>query len=145
MANVITGAQAIIKYEGFPLAFISSINIRHENRLGEIPRLDDLEVAEYPERGHRCSFTITKYKLIPDAASVLNISPDDAADLGLDSIVFKDILTQPETIVEVFLDEKGISIYEMTGVKFEGGSGQVSAGGVWTGQWNFRARRGRGI
>lgn len=145
MANIFTGAQAIIKYEGFPIAYISSINVRYENRLGEIPKLDSIEVGEYAERGHRCSFTITKYKLAPGAAQILNIPGEDAADLGLDNLILKEILLQPANIVEVYDTGTKIPVFEMQGVKFEGGTGQLDARGIWIGTWNFKATRGRGI
>lgn len=135
MAQVFTGAKAIIRLDNFPLAFVSAITINHENRLEEIPQLDDLLVAEYAENGHRCSFSISIFKTNDNAA----------ATLGLDPLNFKDILTQPELIVEVVDADTGVPVYTMTGVKFQGGQGSVDARGVWVGNWNFVARRGRGI
>ena len=135
MAQVFTGAKAIIRLDNFPLAFVSAITINHENRLEEIPQLDDLLVAEYAENGHRCSFSI----------SIFKVNDNSAASLGLDPLNFKDILTQPELIVEVVDADTGVPVYTMTGVKFQGGQGSVDARGVWIGNWNFVARRGRGI
>jgi len=135
LAQVFTGAKAIIRLDNFPLAFVSAITINHENRLEEIPQLDDLLVAEYAENGHRCSFSI----------SIFKVNDNSAASLGLDPLNFKDILTQPELIVEVVDADTGVPVYTMTGVKFQGGQGSVDARGVWIGNWNFVARRGRGI
>lgn len=136
MSRVFTGAKAVIKYDAFPLVWVSSITINHENRLEEIPQLDHLEVAEYAENGHRVSFTINNFK----------VNGETAKDLGLDPVEINTILTLPEAIVEIFDDtEEGAVIYSITGVKFEGGSGTLNARGVWTGIWNFKGRRGRGI
>lgn len=135
MANVFTGAKALIKLDNVVLAYVSGITINHENRLEEIPQLDDLQVAEYAENGHRCSFTISLFKT----------NNNSAATLGLDPLNIKDILTQPELLVEVIDEETDLPVYTMTGVKFQGGQGSVDARGVWLGSWNFVARRGRGI
>jgi len=35
--------------------------------------------------------------------------------------------------------------YEMSGVKFSGGSGTLDARGVWQGTWNFQGIRGKGL
>lgn len=140
MAQVFTGAKAVIKLDNFPLAFASSVTINHENRLEEIPQLDDMLVAEYAENGHRCSFTINMFK----------INGETAADLGFDPVDIKTILTLPELVVEVFdenggVGNEGIAVYSMEGVKFQGGTGSLDARGVWIGSWNFVARRGRGL
>lgn len=135
MARVFTGAKAILKVDNFPLAFVSAITVNHENRLEEISQLDDLLVAEYAENGHRCSFSINIFK----------INDNTAASLGLDPLNYKDILTQPELIVELVDDDTEVPVYSMTGVKFQGGQGSVDARGVWVGNRNFVARRGRGI
>jgi hypothetical protein len=137
MSTVFTGAKAIIRLDNFPLAAVSSITITHENRLEEIPQLDDLLVAEYAENGHRCSFVINSFK----------VNGNTAADLGLDPLNIKDLLLVPELIVEVLdgTNPNAPPVYTMSGVKFRGGSGSLDARGVWLGSWNFVARRGRGI
>jgi hypothetical protein len=135
MSQVFTGAKAIIKLDSFPLAFVSSISINHENRLEEIPQLDDLLVGEYAENGHRISFSINIFK----------VNGNTAAELGLDPIFIKDILTLPELIVEVFDSTTKLPVYTIDGVKFQGGTGTLDARGLWIGSWNFVGRRGRGI
>lgn len=137
MSRVFTGSKAIIRIDNTPLIFVSAITVTHENRLEEIPQLDSLEVGEYAENGHRCSFTVNVFKVITETAETL----------GLDPINPKDILTLPELLVEVLddSDPEKLPVYVMEGVKFEGGTGAINARGVWEGVWNFKARRGRGI
>lgn len=135
MSRVFTGAKAQILIDGIPLVFVSSITINHENRLEEIPQLDNLEVAEYAENGHRCSFTINLFKVNENAAALFDLDP----------VNIKELLLQQEMIVQVLDETTGEPVYEMLGVKSEGGTGSLDARGVWQGSWNFKARRGRGL
>ena len=149
MAQVVTGAKAQVGFSDginafVPIAFASSINITHENRLEEIPQLDSYEVVEYAPNGHRCNFTVNFFKLF-DAASNQYL---DSRFYNLDSTDITTLLIQPELIFQVISEEADGEVrvlYEMTGVSFEGGTGQVDARGLWTGTWRFRARRGIGI
>lgn len=153
MAQVITGAKAYIKLSGDLIAFAAGVSVTHENRLEEIPQLDDLEVAEYAENGHRCSVNITSIKLASNASQQNN-----AASFNLDfNGDIKQILLQGEMIIEIVeavptKDASGqitsyseVGIYTAFGAKFEGGSGQLDARGIWQGAWSFKARRGFGI
>ena len=135
MSQVLTGAKASVKLNGTKVAFASGVNITHENTLTDIDVLDQLEVAEHAETGHKVSFSVNLFKIDGNAAS----------DFGLDPADINDILTQGELTFEVFnrINEK--VEYTMTGVKFEGGTGTVDARGVWQGTWNFKGRRGRGL
>lgn len=152
MALVITGAKAILKLSGDALAFCTGVSVNHENRLEEIPQLDSLEVAEYAENGHRCSITVSTIKLSPSATIGGTQFFNSASAFGFDpQNDLREILLQPEIIIEIV--ETGTdpnvdsekSIYVGFGAKFEGGSGQVDARGIWTGSWNFKCRRGTGI
>lgn len=152
-----TGARAIIKLNGDVVAMASGISITHENRLEEIPQLDSLEVAEYAENGHRVSFSISIFKLLQDedgnnlyarnlkGGSDKSLIGANASNFYLDPLDIRDLLTQPELLVEVMDEISGTPVYTITGAKFEGGTGSVDARGVWTGTWNFKGRRGRGL
>ena len=135
MARAFTGAKAVIKIDGFPLAFASSVNVTHENRLEEIPELDNLEVVEYAQNGHRASITINLFK----------INENTAEGLGLDPTDLKDILTQPELIIEIYDSQEDLPVYSLFGCVWEGGTGSLDARGLWVGSWTFRARRGKGL
>lgn len=158
MANVITGARAFIKLSGDIIAFATGVNVTHEIRLEEIAQLDSLEVAEYAENGHRCGISISSIKLASDASFSGQSIGNAAFQYGLDDpSELKSILLQPEMIIEIvepvpvrdgqnrIVDYNEVSIYTAFGCKFEGGTGQLDARGVWQGSWNFKGRRGTGI
>lgn len=160
MAQVITGAKAMIVFDVggqiVPIAFAGSVTVTHENKLEEIPQLDNLTVAEYAENGHRCSITINYFKSITtNPQNPSEVSIFDARSLGLDfDNDPRRILLVPELIFYVMdgsaLGAEGIAnpnqvYYTAYGCKFEGGSGSIDARGVWQGVWNFKARYGVGI
>lgn len=135
MSRVLTGSKASVKLQGVKVAFASGVNINQENTLTDIDVLDQLEVAEHAETGHKVSFSVNLFKIDENAA----------ANFGLDPQNIDDLLTQPELTMEVYNRVADKVEYTMTGVKFEGGSGSVDARGVWQGTWNFKGRRGRGL
>ncbi len=130
-----TGSKASFKLNGVKVAFISDVNVTVENTLTDIDVIDQLEIAELAETAHKCSFTISLFKVNENAA----------AQLSLDPANIRDILTQPELTMEIYDSVEDVVRFEATGCKFEGGSGSVNARGVWSGTWNFKARRGRGL
>lgn len=135
MARTKTGSRLSIKLNGTKIAFASSFNVNHENQLQDIDVLDQLEVAELAEVGHKVSCTVNLFKVDENAAAVFGLDPQDINGL----------LSQAELVLEVYDRENDSVIYSITGVKFEGGTGSVDARNVWTGVWNFRGRIGRGI
>jgi len=135
MAKTLSGSKASLKINGVKVAFVGSVNITEENALTEIAVLDQLEVAEHAETGHRCSFTCNVFKI--DGNSVVQ--------LGIRADNINDILSQPEMTMEIYNRIDDRVEYTMSGVKFEGGSGSIDPSGVWTGTWNFRGRIGRGL
>jgi hypothetical protein len=135
MSKVMTGSKGSLKLNGQKVAFVGSININHENTLTDIDVIDQLEVAEQAETGHKVSFSCNLFKVDENSATLL----------GLDPVNLDDILTQAEMTMEVYNRIGDKVEYIMTGVKWEGGSGSMDARGVWNGSWNFRGRRGRGL
>lgn len=129
MSQVFTGSKGSLKINGQKVAFIGGINITQENTLTAIDVLDQLQVAEHAETAHIVSFTATLFK----------VDANSAISLGLDFQNISDILTQPESAMEVYDSIEDIVQYGMSGVKFEGGSGSLNARGVWEGNWSFKA------
>lgn len=149
MSLVISGAKAVIRLAGAPFAFAAGVSVTHENRLEEIPQLDNLEVAEYAENGHRCAVTLNSIKLSSDAAINGQAIANNASSWGFDDpSELKKILLQPEFIFEIMEtlpSGEEVPTYIAYGAKFEGGSGTLDARGVWQGSWTFKCRRGTGI
>lgn len=143
MASVVTGARAIVYLGEQRVLYASGVTITQEMRLEEIPQLDSLLVAEYAESGHRVSFTVNTFKEVTINAS----NTGGLADLFplIDNPDPKNTLLQPELIFLILDSVTGNPIYEVTGAKFESGSGTLNARGLWEGSWSFRGRRGRGI
>lgn len=135
MSKVLTGSKAALKLNGSKVAFIGSVTINEENTLTDIDVLDQLEVAEHAETGHKVSFTCNLFKIDGNSVSQLGIRPDN----------IRDILTQPELTMELFNNVDEVVEYTISGVKFEGGSGTLDARGVWQGTWNFKGRIGSGL
>lgn len=134
MSQVATGIKLSFKINGKKVAFASAVSINEDNSVADIDVLDQAEVAELAETGHKVNFTVNKFKV--DGSS--------AEDLGLRPTNIEDIIKQPELTCEVFNRDSGKVEYEMVGVKYVGGSGSVDSRGVWQGTWNFRAKRGGG-
>lgn len=121
MSKVFTGSKASLKLNGVKVAFVGSISVTEDDTLTDIDIIDQLEVAEHAETGHKVSFTCNLFKIDENSASKLGIRPDN----------IRDILTQPELTMEVYNSIAEKIEYTMSGVKFEGGSGTVDARGVW--------------
>lgn len=135
MSKVLTGSKAALKLNGIKVGFVGSVNINEENTLTDIDVLDQLEVAEHAETGHKVGFSCNLFKIDGNAAKQLGLAPDD----------LREIMTQPELVMELYNSVDDRTEYVMTGVKWEGGSGSIDARGVWQGTWNFKGRIGRGL
>lgn len=135
MSRTFTGSKGAIKLNGVKVAYVGSITVNEDNTLTDIDVLDQLEVAEHAETAHKCSFSINKFK----------VDDNNAANYGFGPSDIREILSQPEMVMEVYNSVDDRVEYTMTGVKWEGGSGSMDARGVWNGTWNFKGRIGRGL
>lgn len=135
MSRVFTGSKAALKLNGVKVAFVGSVTINEENTLTDIDVIDQLEVGEHAETGHKVSFSCNLFKIDGNSAQQLGLSPND----------LREILTQPELTMELYNSVDERVEYLMTGVKWEGGSGSLDARGVYQGTWNFKGRIGRGL
>jgi hypothetical protein len=134
MSQVATGIKLSFKINGRKVAFASAVSINEDNAVADIDVLDQPDVAELAETGHKVNFTVNKFKV--DGTS--------AEDLGLRPTNIEDLIRQGELTCEVYNRDTDEVEYTLIGVKWTGGSGSVDARGVWQGTWNFRARRGGG-
>ena len=138
MAQIFTGAKAVVRINNTDIAFASGVNVNQENTLTDVDILGQLEVAELAETGHRVTFSVNYFKIVnPELA-------ETAQQIGIEQAVLADMRDQDEFDISIF-DNNNNEIYKMSGVKFEGGSGTVDARGLWQGTWNFRAKTGLGL
>ena len=135
MSEVFTGSKASLKLNGVKVAFVGGVNINETNELTDIDVIDQLEVAEHAETGHKVDFSCTLFKTAANTAQSLGLSPNN----------LRDQLTQGELTMEVYNSTEDRIEYTVSGVKWGGGSGSVDARGVWQGTWNFKGRIGRGL
>lgn len=135
MSKVLTGSKGAVKINGTKIAYVGGVNITEDDALTDVDVLDQLEVAELAETGHKVSFSCNLFKIDGNSTTQLGISPTN----------LKDIMTQPELTMELYNTVDDRVEYTITGVKWAGGSGSVDARGVWQGTWNFKGRIGRGF
>jgi hypothetical protein len=135
MSKVLTGSKGSIKINGTKIAYVGGVNITEDNALTDVDVLDQLEVAELAETGHKVNFSCNLFKIDGNSTTQLGISPTN----------LQDILTQPELTFEMYNSVDQRVEYTITGVKWGGGSGSMDARGVWQGTWNFKGRIGRGF
>ena len=57
MSKALSGSKAALKLNGVKVAFVGSVTINEENTLIDIDVMDQLEVGEHAETGHKESFT----------------------------------------------------------------------------------------
>ena len=142
MSRVFTGSKGSLKFNGVKVAYIGSINGTIENTLTDVDVLDQLEIAEAAETGHKANFTCNYFK----------VDTNSAQALGLETQNISDMLSQAEFEAEVY-DSVGDSggakspkiQISFSRVKWEGGSFTLDARGVFTGTFNFKAVTGKGL
>lgn len=135
MSKSFTGSKGALKINGVKIGFVGGVQINEENTLTDIEVMDQLEVAEHAETGHKTSFSCNLFKIDGNSTTQLGISPSN----------LRDIMSQPELTMELYNTVDDRIEYTISGVKWEGGSGSVDARGVWNGTWNFKGRIGRGF
>lgn len=135
MSKVLTGSKGAVKINGAKVAYVGGVNITEDNALTDIDVLDQLEVAELAETGHKVNFSCNLFKIDGNSTTQLGISPTN----------LRDIMTQPELTMEMYNSVDNRVEYTISGVKWGGGSGSMDARGVWQGTWNFKGRIGRGF
>lgn len=130
MSKVFTGSKGSLKINGVKIGFVGSVNVTEENTLTDIDVLDQLEVAEHAETAHKVSFSCNLFKIDGNSAIQLGISPNN----------IRDIMSQPELVMEIYNSVDDRVEYSISGVKYEGGSGSLDSRNVWQGTWNFKGR-----
>lgn len=154
MSQVFTGARGRVKIGGKLVGYVGGVNVTIENTLTDVDVMGQLEVADLAETGHKCNFSINVFKALSNAsinspAALGETAPNNSAKkVGIDSSDAGTVLplrTQAYFNVEIEDDESGAVIFYLVNCKWEGGTGQVDARGLWQGTWNFRAQKGHGL
>jgi hypothetical protein len=135
MSKALSGSKGCFKLNGVKVAFVSGINFTHENSLQRVSVLDQLEDAEIAVVGHQASFTVEFFRVDENAAQALGLDPDNLDDL----------LSQPGFTAEIYNRINDKVEWTVSGVKFGGGSGSLTAKNLYSGSWNFEGIRSRGV
>ncbi len=156
MAQVFTGARGVVRIGEQVLGFVGGINVTVENTLTDVDVIGQLEVGDLAETAHKCNFSINSFKAITSTNAtdangdvITTNAISAAALLGIDTSSVTAGVTpmrdQTYFTVTIEDDQTEETIFTMEKCKFEGGTGQVDARGLWQGTWNFRAIRGYGL
>lgn len=154
MAQVMTGARGRVRINNKVVGFVGGINVTIEDTLTDVDVMGQLEVADLAETAHKCNFSINYFKALKDqgtasAAARGEFIPNTAAAVGMDtSSQASGVLPlRDQAYFDVVIedDQTNAPIMILEKCKWEGGSGQVDARGLWQGTWNFRALRGYGL
>lgn len=135
MSRSLSGSKASFKLNGVKVAFVAGVNFSHENTLQRVDVIDQLESAEIANVGHSCSFSVDFFRVDENAAKALGLDPDNLDDL----------LSAPGLTAEIYnrIDDK--VEWTVSGVKFGGGTGSLTAKNLYSGNWNFEGLRSRGV
>lgn len=151
MAQIFTGAKAKVTIgnsesgEDQAVGYIGGLNVNQENTLTDVDIIGQLEAGDLAETGHKINFSINYFKAVSGADGT-GEEVQTAAILGLDTgATSLDSMRNQGYFNVSILNDNDTPIYYMENCKFEGGSGQVDARGVWNGTWNFRALKGYGL
>lgn len=154
MAQVMTGARGKVVINGKVVGFVGGVNVTVEDTLADVDILGQLEVGDLAETGHKCNFSINYFKALADQATATapakgEFIPNTATAIGIDTSSQANGLgsMRSQTYFDVELVDQltDTTIFKMEKCKFEGGTGQMDARGIWQGTWNFRAIRGYGL
>lgn len=145
MAQIFTGAKARLEIGGQVIGFAQGVNVNQEDTITDVSILGQLEVGDLAEVSHKVNFSITYFK----ANNADNAADNQTAislGFGVDEATGLDP-RRNSTYFDVIIydDVTDEQIYKMVDCKWEGGSGQVDAEGIWNGTFNFRARKGFGL
>lgn len=149
-----TGARGRVRINGKVVGFVGGVNVTIENTLTDVDVMGQIEVADLAETAHKCNFSVNYFKALKDqstagAAAKGEFIPNTAAAVGIDSSSQANGVSpmRDQTYFDVVLedDQTNQPIMILEKCKFEGGSGQADARGLWQGTWNFRALRGYGL
>lgn len=146
MAQIFTGAKAKIFINDQLVGYVGGLNVNQENTLTDVDIIGQLEVGDLAETGHKINFSINYFKAVAGNDGTGD-QVDTAASLGLDTAAADGIASMRNQAYfnVVIQDDQDREIYKIEEAKWEGGTGQIDARGVYNGTWNYRARKGYGL
>lgn len=151
MSQVMTGARGHVKINGKIVGFASGINVTVEDTLTDVDVMGQIDVGDLAETAHKCNFSINLFKNVDGSNSAAFIGIDTSHSVAAGGAVSTgDVQTMRNQVyfdVDVVRDEGNneVAFFALRNCKWEGGTGQMDARGIWQGTWNFKAKRGFGL
>ena len=147
MSQIFTGARGVLKIDNKIVGFVGGVNVTAEFTLTDVDVIGQLEVGDLAETGFKCNFSVNVFKEIDkDASDETPTFANSAGALGFDtssqSAGVSPMRKQSYFNVELYDEETEQTVYYMEDCKYESGTGQMDARGLWQGTWNFRCRKG---
>jgi len=171
MAQVFTGARGLVRVGDTDIGFMTGINVNVEYTLTDVDVLGKLETGDFAETGVKVTFSANTFKAInvtqatvenpiegvPEGTTVYS-DTNSAGFLGIDKSYrasatgvapasVGNMRAQNYFDVQIVDDQNESKpvVFMLKDCKFEGGSGQMDARGIWQGTWNFKAKAGFGL
>lgn len=151
MSQVITGARGHVKLNGQIVGLVGGVNVTIEDTLTDVDVIGQIDVADLAETAHKCNFSINVFKNADGSnfAAKVGIETSAAVDSkgGISTGDVNVMRNQTYFDVDLVRDEGNneVAFFALRGCKWEGGTGQMDARGLWQGTWNFKAKQGFGL
>lgn len=154
MAQIMTGARGRVRIGGRVVGWMGGINVSVENTLTDVSIMGQLEEGDLAETGHKCNFSMSIFKALRDDGTASTSAKGEfpintAFAIGIDKSSAASGVTpmRDQTYFDVLIedDQTDAVVFVLEKCKFEGGSGQMDARGLWQGTWNFKCLRGIGL
>lgn len=149
MAQIITGARGIVRFTGSanPVGFVSGVNVTVEDTITDVDILGQLEVGDLAETAHKANFSINHFQAIngTNSAATLGLDTSFKAHTDKTSIApqtnVNSMRSQTAFQIDLVQEDTDVIFCSLVGCKYEGGTGQMDARGLWQGTWNFKATK----
>lgn len=106
-----TGSRVVLKVGGRIVGDIERISINSRQALEPNDPIGQAEVAEYVDTGYKVEGTLVAFRVFRQNLIAAGIDPDKTT--------LTNLISRPETFIEVFDILEGVTIERLTGVKFE--------------------------
>jgi hypothetical protein len=134
-SNVFSGARAIFRISGAPVAFASGVDGSEEVMYEAVDVLNRLEVAEYVPVGYRVTLNCNIFRTtVKTPTGAVPISPEAGKTGSLKHAnifpKFDSILTKGQMSAEIEDSQTGAILYHLTGVKAQSLNFSITSRGI---------------
>jgi len=120
MSVVESGAKLELRIRGIVVAYANNVQYSVQYNTEEIRGIDQLQVTEYAELHQTVNFSCSMFRVAYQAAISLGFMPKLNA-----------LLQQPLLTATIRSSVSNQTLFNMSGIKCTGRTGQVNARGIW--------------